>query len=250
MRHSVKEYKIGRGPLNQIRYSLELSAHIRVFSKVLGIMTKIHLYMCPGSCALAPHIILRHSDLPFTTTPISVFNGFPKDLLHLNSKGRVPILILDNETITEVPAIMTAISQLVPEKKLFGSTDMEVVRVYEWMNWISGTLHGQAYAGLFRPTRFSNDETAHESIRVKSREAIKICYETIEKRLEDRAWAVGNAFTVVDAYLFVFYRWGNGNGYLMENEYPNYSRLVERLLEMKSVTETVKAEGIDLLGDH
>jgi glutathione S-transferase len=222
-----------------------------VFGTILEIMAKnIHLYMCPGSCALAVHIILRHSGLPFTTTPISVRYGFPKDLLHLNPKGRVPILIIGNETITEVPAIMTAVSQLVPEKKLLGKTAMEVVRSYEWMNWISGTLHAQAYAALFQPRRFSSDETAHEGIQGKAKEAIKSCYETIEEKLAGKEWSVGDDFTAVDAYLFVFYRWGNGNGFAMNIEYPNYSRMVEKLADMKAVTETVKHEGIDLLNDH
>ncbi|KAF2645872.1 glutathione S-transferase [Massarina eburnea CBS 473.64] len=210
---------------------------------------KLHLYISPGSCALAPHIILHESSLPFNTTSIATRTGFPTDHLHINPKGQVPVLLIDDETVTENLAILTAIAQLVPEKNLLGTTNLETVRVYEWMSWLSGKLHGQAFGSFFRPGRFVTAEDAYDDVKTKAVETIGECFRYIEKMLEGRIWAVGNAFTVVDAYLFVFYRWGAGAGFVMGDLFPNYTRLVHVLAKKDSVVKAVKAEGIEFFVD-
>jgi glutathione S-transferase len=64
-------------------------------------------------------------------------------LYALNPKREFSVLVLDKNTIiTENPAIMNAISNLVPEKNVFREMPFETVRVYEWLTWLSGTLHG------------------------------------------------------------------------------------------------------------
>lgn len=206
---------------------------------------KIHLYMTPGSCALGPHIVLREAGLAFTTTDLKAQRGYPKEHLNLNPKGRVPVLDLDGEIITETPAIISTISALVPEKKLLGSTALEHARALEWMAWLSGTLHGQGFGGMFRPARFvGGEESMYEHVKKIGRETVKASYEYIDKRLEGKTYAVGDAFTAVDAYLYVFYRWGNMLQFGMKENYPNYQRLVDAVLKMGSVKKTVEAEGI------
>ncbi|KAF7852603.1 hypothetical protein EAF04_010934 [Stromatinia cepivora] len=71
---------------------------------------------------------------------------------------RVLVLSLGDEIIMEIPTIATAISSLAPESHLLGPTKMETIRVYEWMNWLSGTLHAHAFVGLLRLERMSDDE--------------------------------------------------------------------------------------------
>lgn len=204
-------------------------------------MPRLHLYLSPGACSLAPHILLHESGRPFTTTSMSVKSGFPASFAHINAKRRVPVLTLDDDTITEAPAIMQAISQLCPDKQLMGSTPLERVRVAEWMNWISGTLHGQGYGGLIRPERYTDEPATYDAIRAKSRKTIEECYRMIEEKLEG-PHAVGGRFTAVDAYLYVFYRWGNFDGFAMDC--PKYRALVVELSKREAVRKTVEAEQI------
>lgn len=204
-------------------------------------MPRLHLYLSPGACSLAPHILLHESGLPFTTTTMSVKAGFPASFAHINAKRRVPVLTLDDDTITEAPAIMLAISQLCPDKHLMGSTPLERVRVAEWMNWISGTLHGQGYGGLLRPERYTDEPAMYDAIRAKSRKTIEDCYRMIEERLEG-PHAVGGRFTAVDAYLYVFYRWGTN---VFPMDYSKYKALVVELSKREAVRKTIEAESID-----
>ncbi len=116
------------------------------------------LWISPGACSLAPHILIREAEIDFKTVVISAKAGFPEELRDVIPKARVPIFQLGDETITEVAAIMSAISQISTKKNLLGKTNLEIVRTYEWFNWISGTLHGQAFGGIRRPHRFSDEQ--------------------------------------------------------------------------------------------
>ena len=209
----------------------------------------LHLYHTPGSCSLASHIALNSALLSFNATDLHATRGFPASQLHLNPKGRVPILEIDGELITETPAILATISSLAPEKNLLRKGAMDQARAYEWMAWLSGTMHGQAFGCLFRPARFIKDEAMHEALRESGRNQVKECFEYVEKQLEAKNWAVGDAFTVVDAYLLVFYRWGNMLKMEMRDKYPNYTRLVDAVIEREDVTRTIVSEGISALNE-
>ena len=210
---------------------------------------KLHLYMTPGSCALASHIALRHSGLAFTLTDLQAKTGYPAEHLHLNSKARVPILDVDGDLITESPAIMSTISALAPDKHLLGKDIVENARAHEWLAWLCNDLHGQAFGARFRPQRFVTNETMYDAVRARGLERIKECFAYIEGQLDGRVHAVGDAFTVVDGYLLVFYRWGNRCRLGMQQSYPNYTRMVQNVIEIESVRRTIEVEGIDPLYD-
>jgi glutathione S-transferase len=212
--------------------------------------SKIHLYLTPGSCSLAAHIALQETGLAFTTTNLKATRGYPTEYLHINPKGRVPILELDGELITETPAILSTISALAPEKKLLGSTVMEQARAQEWMAWLCSTLHGQAFACVFRPARFvGKDEGLYDVVKAEGRKCAKECFEFIEGKLEGKAYAVGDSFSLVDAYIYVFYRWGNMLKMGMRETYPNYTKLVDELVKRDGVRQIVEVEGISVLNE-
>ncbi len=206
----------------------------------------IKLWYSPGACSLAPHVLLHEIGVPFDAVETSVAKAanLTDEFARINPKKRVPVLSLDGEVITEVPAIATAIANLAPEWHLMGRTALDRVRVYEWMNWLSGTLHGQGFGGLWRPQRFSDDPEAFESIKARARKTISECFDVIERRISG-PYSTGNGFTAVDPFLLVFYRWGNGIGIDMPNTCPSYTTLAQRLVQRDSVAAALAAEGID-----
>ncbi|KIV88772.1 hypothetical protein PV10_08417 [Exophiala mesophila] len=206
-------------------------------------MSTIKLFYAPGACSLASHILLRESGTSFE--PLKIAFKSP-ELLALNPKLRVPVLIADGETITETPAIFTYIAQLAPEKHLLGKTNLEVVRTYEWLNWLSGTLHGQAFGGLLRPERYTDDQSVYPAVKEKGLSNVRDCFAKIEDRLTS-VYAVGDSLTVVDVLLYVFYRWGFALGEDMRVRYPRYTKLALNVAERTSVKESIAAEGIDEL---
>ena len=208
---------------------------------------KVRFYYAPGACSLAPHILLRETGVKFDAIALRSSGtrvDFPEEFRRINPKMRVPVISLDEDTITEVPAVATAIANLAPDLQLMGRTLLDVARVYEWMNWLSGTLHGAGFGHLFRPQRFSDDPAAFDGIKAKALECIKDCFDSIEEKLTG-VYAVGDALTAVDPYLFVFYRWGNEIGFKMQDNYPKYTALVSNLGERAAVKFTLEAEKIE-----
>ena len=212
-------------------------------------MAEIKLWYSPGACSLASHILLLETGLPFDAIKLDVHAGFPASFRTLNPKLRVPVLSLDGQIITETPAILTAIAQLAPDKHLLGSSDLELVRAYEWLAWLSGTLHGQAFGGLFRAHRFSDDPGTYEAIRRKAKETVGECFGVIERDLPAATGgvdhAVGKGFTAVDAFLYVFWRWGMSLGMGMEEAYPRFTALVVELVKRRAVREALEREGVE-----
>lgn len=208
-------------------------------------MPDIRFWYSPGSCSLAPHVLLHEVRVPFDAVETSFVKAehLTDEFARINPKRRLPVLSLDGEVITEVPAIAAAIASLAPERPLMGGTTLDRVRVHEWMNWLSGTLHGQGFAGLWRPQRFSDDPEAFESVMAKGRTTISECFGIIESRLAG-PYSTGDGFTAVDPFLLVFYRWGNGIGIDMSKAYPSYTRFARTLVERDSVVTALAAEGL------
>ncbi|KAJ4352484.1 uncharacterized protein N0V89_007832 [Didymosphaeria variabile] len=214
---------------------------------------KIHLYALAGACSVAPHILLHEASLPFDKTiynkeDLMKLGGYPDELKKLNPKAKVPVLRVDNEVITENPAIFTYISQLAPQKHLLGKTPLETVRAYEWLNYLSGTVHGQAYGMFYRPGRWVDvqDGSLDKHVAARAKQMIQEVYTYIDEKLEGKTWAVGDDFTAVDAYLYIFYRWGAGPAGLdMEKSYPNYAKIAKKVAERESTKEVLKAEGLN-----
>ena len=216
-------------------------------------MADIKFWYAPGACSLAPHVLLQETRIPFHPIETSFVKGahLTDEFARINPKKRLPVLSLDGEVITEVPAIAATIANLAPERHLMGRTALDHVRVYEWMIWLSGTLHGQGFGGLWRPERFSDDPVAFDGIRAKGRRTILDCFQLIERKAMT-PYSVGDGFTAVDPYLLVFYRWGNGVGIDMSDACPRYTAFARELVQRESVKAALEAEGIghQALRDH
>jgi glutathione S-transferase len=107
----------------------------------------------------------------------------------------------------------------------------------------------QTFGCLWRPQRFSDDKGALDGIRAKGRGTIETCFAAIEERL-DGSHAVGGAFTAVDPFLLVFFRWGNAIGIDMSREYPRYAAFAEPLVDRASVKAAIAAERISPYGHN
>ncbi|CAM1500477.1 Fc.00g096390.m01.CDS01 [Cosmosporella sp. VM-42] len=217
-------------------------------------MPKLALYRKNGSCAFVPHSILLHCGISATTIPLRVGpDGYEaadgsfshQEYLSVHPLGYVPALDVDGEIITELPAIVTYIASLVPDKKLVGNNSLEKAKVTEWLVWLSGTLHSLGFAGFWRPYRFSNEKAAFKAISAKGRTVVEQSFERIENRLKGSEFAVGNALTVVDFNFYIFSRWGKEIGIDMEDQYPNYSIFARKMEFVEGVKKAIEVEGLE-----
>lgn len=216
-------------------------------------MPQLTLYSAKGSCAFVPHAILLHHNIPFRLVPMAfgpqgvhAADGTisHKEYLKIHPMGYVPALAVDEAIITEVPALLSYISSLEPQAKLFGHDSLSHARVMEWLSYLSGSVHGRGFGLLFRPGRYSDDEKDFDKLRVKGKEFVGSCFGLIDSRLKGKTFAVGDELTAVDFYLYIFARWGKEVGFVMESEFPEYAAHAVRMEGVEGVRKAIEEQGL------
>ena len=206
------------------------------------------LYYSPGSCSLAPHIVLNEIGQPFELRRFVTADraNYSAEYLAVNPKGRIPALQIDGFVLTENPAILAFLGRRFPEAGLYPAAASEAeARCLELLAWSSNTVH-VAYAQLFRPERFVPDEESYPPVKESGRIHYERCLADIDARLQGQDYAVGARFTVVDPFWLVFYRWGVRSSYDMRSRFPAYTAYAERLCERPSVQRALTVEGISI----
>lgn len=200
------------------------------------------LYMAPGACSIIPQILLRHAGLSYEAVGVSI-KTLDEDFSTKNPKGQVPVLFWDNECITEVPAIAHVINHLAPDSRILGNSPLQFVRVCEWMNFLSGSVHAQAWGTFVRPFRFTDEQAAEPGVRRKALENLKAKAALIEAKLPASSWTVGENFTAVDAYLLAISQWLSGRaGFDLAADYPKWADLVQRVQKVEAVQDALEEE--------
>ncbi len=204
------------------------------------------LYYSPGACSFAPHIVLEEINMPYEIELVSTMDGSTRthEYLQINPKGRVPVLDLNGEIITEAAAIMICLALQNPDSNLIQNTPIGMARTIEWMNWLSG-IHAFAIAQNWRTERFSDDTQAHEALQAKGMNNLQDLYSLIDAKLEGTKWAVGSEYSITDPYLLVFFRWGNRLGLKM-SDYKNWTRHAERMECRPAVISVLEKEEISI----
>lgn len=208
----------------------------------------IALYYSPGSCSLAPHIVLHEIGQPFELRKFATADraNYSAEYLAINPKARIPALQIDGFVLTENPAILAFLGRRFPSAGLYPADGSEAeARCLELLAWSSNTVH-VAFAQLFRPERFVPDEQNYPAVKESGRVHYERCLADIERRLQHQEYAVGAQYTVVDPFWLVFYRWGMRSGYDMRSRYSAYTAYAERLCERSSVQRALSAEGISV----
>lgn len=167
----------------------------------------------PGSCSLASHIALEEAGLPYTPVRVDLRAGAQHAEAYraINPLGRVPALEVEDGLLTENVAILSYVSDRVPERGLLPAAGtLERIRAIEWLAFLASVVH-PAFRAISRPDRFlagpdslSLDEVRGRGI-ANAAEAMKVA----ETRLGGRPNALGAHFSLCDAYLFVFFQWSH-----------------------------------------
>lgn len=205
------------------------------------------LYYAPGTCALAPHIVLEEVGASFMLQKVdfAAAQQTSPEYLKLNPKGRVPLLVDGDFSLTEAPAILQYIAEQFPGAGLVPPPGTrERARMQEWLNHLSSGVH-IAFSYIMRPARYTDDTAAHPGIVEKGRTVFHDCFRLIEERMPEDGWLVG-AYSVADPYLGTMYRWGNRAGYDMKQDFPRLGAHAERLSGRPAVQRALATEGITL----
>ncbi|MGA9665871.1 MAG: glutathione transferase GstA [Gallionella sp.] len=199
----------------------------------------LKLYYVPGTCALAPHIVLRETGLAYTVEKVGRDDKKTEtglDYTAINPKTNVPALTMnDGQLLTEVAVIVQYLADQVPDKMLAPPAGtLERYRLQEWLNFISSELH-KGCSPLFNPKL--NDEGR---AALMSRLTQRIAFAA--DALKNRKYLMGH-FTVADAYLFTVLRWAPRLGIDLSN-WLALKDFMERMAERPAVKTAMQEEGL------
>lgn len=206
------------------------------------------LYYSPGSCSLAPHIVLNEVGTAHELKKFSTADGGNRSAEYraINPKALIPALHIDGFLLTENPAILAYLGRRFPHAGLFPVDGGESeARCLEMLAWSSNTIH-VAYALIRRPERFLSGQDHLASVVRHGHATFRKCFSEIDAHLAKRRFAAGDTYTVVDPFWLVFYRWGARLEYDMESDYPRFTDYARRLWERSAVQLTFRQEQIVL----
>ncbi|WP_232339989.1 glutathione transferase GstA [Ketobacter nezhaii] len=198
------------------------------------------LYYSPGTCSLAPHIVLRETGSEFDLVRVDLANGTTEsgdDYSKFNSRNQVPLLQLDSgERLTEGAVIARYIADQKPARELLPAPEtLQRYRVEVWQNYISTELH-KGFAPLFHYS-FA-DEVMHTF-----KNALLGKYQWLDQQLKDSKFLCGATFTVADAYLYTVTRWATPVQ-LDIHALTHLQDFMQRVAQRPAVREALLAEGI------
>lgn len=200
------------------------------------------LFYSPGACSLGVHIALREAERTFDLERVDLRShrtASGADYYQINPKGYVPALRVDgpgSPILTEAPAILQYIADLVPEKRLapppgtIGRYHLE-----EWLTFVSAEVH-KVFGPLFQP-----DTPAPTAARARGVLGRRFSY--LNEVLVDRAFLMGETFGVADAYLWALLRWTERFD-LDLPMWPSLDAYYHRILQRPTVHASLAAEGL------
>lgn len=199
------------------------------------------LYFSPGACSLSPRIVLREAGLDFTSEQVDLRSkqtAGGADYRLVNPKGAVPALMLrDGAVLTEGPAIIQFLADLVPEKNLVPAPgSFERYRLVEWLNYIGTEVH-KSFSPLF-------NRAASQEVRDAATATLKTRLDYLGRKLEGRDYLMGERFTVADAYLFTVLNWCGFTGLDLAN-WPTLQAFHARVGARPAVQQALSDEGLN-----
>lgn len=181
------------------------------------------LYGAPGSSSMAPHIALHEIGIAFAFRPLSLARRQTRDpaFLAVNPEGKVPVLLIDRRSLTEVAGILFYLARRHPEAGLLPEGDAEAeARVVSWMSFLAATVHPARRQGIAQA---------------------RIAYGLADRRLGAADWTIGR-YSIADIHLFrLFWRFRNSLR-PAASEFPNLSRHHDRMLARDAVRRTLETE--------
>lgn len=181
------------------------------------------LFFGPGSSSMATHIALHETGLPFTACRLSFARREQRsaEFLAINPQGKVPVLLVGNQPITEVAATLYCIAQLAPQARLWPEGDLLAqAEVLSWMSFAASTLHPARRQGI---------------------EQAQAVYSIAERRLGKRPWAVDD-YSIADIHLFRLYWRMRGSLAASLQSFPALETHYARMMERPAVRRTLEIE--------
>ena len=204
----------------------------------------IKLFYAPGTCALAPHIVLEWVGEPYDLEKVQPRSP---EYLKINPLGQVPAMIDGSSGVmNQADAILKYLANKYPDAHLGDDgTLQDAYELDRWLAFFTGDVH-PSFFPYFAPSRYwaDNNESALKSIKESSYKLVDRVFKHLDEHLDGKNYMIGNRRTIADPYAFAMIRWGNNLPKPL-SEYPNIYRFYQQLREDQGVKRAMEQQGIN-----
>jgi glutathione S-transferase len=159
--------------------------------------------------------------------------------LKRNPLGRVPVLRLDDGShVAENTAILPYLGK---RFNLWPTDATAEAKAMAMIGFFASSVH-PAHAHVGRPERYTADQSAYPGIKDMGLKTFHSYLKQIDGMLAGREW-LGDKYSVLDPYGFVFYTWGVRRELPMA-EMKNYTAHKDRMLKRAGTQRVVEDEKV------
>jgi glutathione S-transferase len=183
---------------------------------------------CPY--ARRTRIVLREKGIDFEVHEVDLENK-SEEFLKASPTGKVPVIVVDGNSIYESNVVNQYIDEVTGEPKLMPQEPKRRADARIWMTFADTDFFPAVFVASVGRERGFSEKRISEAL-----EKLKTSLGKLEERLRDRAYLAGE-FSLADiahAGNFVRLRELEERGEISLDEYPNVIRWVERLESRES----------------
>ena len=204
----------------------------------------LKLYYCPGTISIAVAITLEEAGLPYDAIKVDfkAAQQTKPEYLAINSKGRVPALVLgDGTVLTETGALLEYIAALVPAANLVPQRPEDAAHMRSAMYYLVSTMH-VAHAHKMRGSRWASNQASFDDMTAKVPETMAASAAHVAAEVLRGPYVMKDQFTLADPYLFVVCNWLQGDG-VDPATYPKIASFLDHM-EARASVRTIREKGM------
>ena len=162
----------------------------------------IVLYFAPIACSLVPYVSLTEAGAAFEVRPINLGKRqqMSAEYLAINPKHKVPMLVVDGQSLTENVAIQTWIARRFPAARLLPTDPWQELQAISFMSWCASGIHPYL-TRLNAPLKVCGVAGSEESTRALAIEPLMETVQIAEDKLAGRDYFFGE-FSAADVHFF------------------------------------------------
>jgi glutathione S-transferase len=203
------------------------------------------LFIIPGACSFGSQVALEWTKEAYkvgiTTAEIRSSEAFRK----INPTGKVGALKDGQNVIGENLAILLYLADKFQQNDMCPNVGTQSrARVYQWLSYLSSTLHPAFGQALF-PDKFIGGDCATEFKKLATQKLLAVL-EYINRSFCTSGYLIENKPTIVDAQAYGLLRWGRGykgsTPVIDLNKFPNIMEFLKLMEDNQAVQNALAIE--------
>jgi len=207
-------------------------------------MGNMCLYMAPGSCSTAAHIVLEEVEEVFEVAIVNIPAGDNRkpEYLAINPRGTIPSLRLkDGSVLTELVTIAEWLGRNCRRGRYWPAEPEQQERARAIMRHVTEVVHGKGFVRVFMPEAFACDPQEATQVVSEGKDIAARALAKAAGLIDPEGYALG-AFNVADPILFYVEFWADMTGVPLPPRLLEHYRL---MLKRDAVYRVLREEGYD-----